>query len=137
LLWRKKHERDSFTGFLVVATVSIVAGSIFVVDPPLFRQWSHLVAAGLLFVCVTAVVFVNGWNRVGEQGLGRWKRLFALRRDRYGVIGCVMVGSALVIGGFGLAGFEYWALVGELTLISLFAAFWLTQTFDLWDEGLR
>lgn len=137
VLWRKKNEKDSFKGFLALAAVAVVAIGIFTADIDLFRRGAHGVAAGLLFVCVTAVVFVNGWNRVAEEGSGLRRRLAAVRRDRYGVIGYVMVASATVVGISAVAGFEYWALVGELSLILLFAVFWLTQTVDLWNEGLR
>ena len=32
---------------------------------------------------------------------------------------------------------EYWVIVIEGTLISLFAVFWGIQTWELWRQGLR
>lgn len=58
--------------------------------------------------------------------------------DRYAAIAAAMVVSAAVLGLVTwLSGWRHGPLWIEAVLIALFALFWLLQTRDLWDEGLR
>jgi hypothetical protein len=52
-------------------------------------------------------------------------------------IASAMVLAAIVIGIAGALGWDYWVLGIEIALISLFAIFWVTQTAELWHDGLR
>ena len=57
-------------------------------------------------------------------------------RNRYGAIATAMLPSAIIIA-LGLGGWDYYVLVIEFVLITLFAVFWIIQTQELWTEGLR
>ena len=58
--------------------------------------------------------------------------------NRYSVIAVGMVASAVGIGLWQwVVGWDHAVLWIEGVLIVLFAAFWMIQTQELWDEGLR
>jgi hypothetical protein len=114
----------------------LVAGVVwFELDPDGFVSAAHYTAATGLFVCIVAVVLVNA------RAFARARRTSSQRRaylNRYLVIAVVMVvGSA----GMGLYALLFtWAHVllwVEGLLITGFAVFWVSQTIELWNQGLR
>jgi hypothetical protein len=127
---RELPPRPALIGFGVAALIWIATALVFYLDRGLFKSAAHLTAAGLMFVCIVLVVCLNA------RGF-REKTDATSPRNRYGVIAGAMIVSAAVIGLAGLLGWDYWLLLMEFTLITLFATFWVIQTIELWHDGLR
>lgn len=96
---------------------------------------AHYAAAIVMFVCIVAVVLLNA-----EQ-FRRKQRKHAVPHspaNRYSVIALAMVVAPFAMLGWrALFGWEHAVLWIEGVLILLFAAFWLSQTQELWNEGIR
>lgn len=114
----------------------------FVRDETLFIKNGHNWSAVPMFVCIVVVVGLNG------RGLGRKKIKDASARgdvlprvraygNRYAQIGVTMVVSAGLIALAGSNGFGHWVFTVEAVLLLLFLYFWVLQTAELWNEGLR
>jgi hypothetical protein len=58
-------------------------------------------------------------------------------RNRYATIATAMLASAVIIGIAPALGWDYWVIALESAFIALFAVFWIVQTIELWDDGLR
>lgn len=117
-------------GWFVAALVWLVALLVFWKGRTLFTEKAHYTAAILMFVFIFAVVVLNA------RGFGS-KTGGPATRNRYAIIAALMLLSAVVIGAAGKAGWDYWVLAIETALITLFAVFWVVQTEELWNEGLR
>ncbi|NUR06759.1 MAG: hypothetical protein HOQ22_00230 [Nocardioidaceae bacterium] len=118
-----------------VAAATLLAGAAwFVVGRDSFVEGAHYVAAVGVFACIVGVVVLNARAlRSARASPGR--RTFV---NRYAVIAVLMVGSAVGMGLVALVvDWQHWLLWVESTLITLFAVFWLSQTQELWNEGLR
>jgi hypothetical protein len=129
-----RHDPRARAGYCTTALTWVVFFGVFLAQRKLFRDYAHHAAALGVFASVTAVVFVNARHKRevdAQQGRG------ASLRNRYLLIGWVMVAAGVVLFVAGRAGFSHWLLVAEVALISLFAVFWLTQTVELWHRGLR
>lgn len=101
-----------------------------------FTKGAHYTAAIALFLCIIGVAIVNakGFDRQ-RQGPRRMRLPYA---NRYSFIAVGMVMSVVAIGLWKwLVGWDHAVLWIEGVLIAFFAAFWLTQTEELWHEGLR
>lgn len=129
-----RDDARSLAGFGAAVLTWLLLSVVFLADRHLFRDVAHHVAAFGLFACVTAVVFVNAR---AKRDVDVEKGHDASLRNRYLLIGCVMVAAGAILLIAGLAGFAHALLVAEVALISLFAVFWLTQTIELWHRGLR
>ena len=96
---------------------------------------AHYAAAIVMFVCIVAVVLLNA-----EQ-FRRKQRKHAVPHspaNRYSVIALAMVIAPFAMLGWrALFGWDHAVLWIEGVLILLFAAFWLSQTQELWNEGIR
>lgn len=130
LATRNRPTRPELLGFAAAVLVFAAAAFLFFVDRDFFVSKAHYTAAVLMFVCI---LFVVGFNAIGYKE----KTDAESPRNRYAAVGAAMVASALVIGIAGAAGWDHWVLAIEAALIGLFAVFWLIQTAELWDEGLR
>jgi uncharacterized membrane protein YidH (DUF202 family) len=127
--------RTSVVGYLL--TVVLYLGTVLVFG--LARNWftahGHDVAAIAMFTFIIANVWLNAIN------------LHFTRKDAtgsapvvnpYTVIGVLMIAAVVVTTVLGLvAHWAYWKLALEANLIALFAVFWVLQTIELWDQGLR
>ncbi len=119
-------------GGLLISTVLFLAGAAwFFLGRGSFGCGAHFTAAIIMFVFIIAVVSWNAWGAAGEN----------VRRagaTRYGLLAATMIISAVVLG---VATWQRWLDNGvfwiELTLILLFATFWVLQSRELWDDGLR
>jgi hypothetical protein len=136
---RRKHP-DRWTPMYLLGlgvSVLIFCGGLvwFVADRSGFIANAHYTAAITMFVCIVAVVLLNA-----EQ-FRRKQRKHAVPHspaNRYSVIALLMVVVPLVMFGWKkLFGWEHAVLWIEGSLIVLFAAFWISQTQELWNEGLR
>jgi hypothetical protein len=123
---------------IAVAAVTLLIGTVwFVVDRDSFVARAHYVAAVLVFGCIVGVVVLNarGFRRAHHATARPTRRQFV---NRYAVIAALMVAAVVGMGLYALLfSWEHWLLWVEGTLITLFAAFWLSQTEELWDQGLR
>jgi hypothetical protein len=118
-------------GYAVAALVWLVTTVIFIADRELVVGNGHYIAAVLMFLCIVAVVAINAREYKDEKPEERSVR------NRYAAIAGAMIGSSVAIGIAGRLGWSQWLIAIETALIVLFAAFWLIQTIDLWQRGLR
>ena len=136
--WERNRARPSRTAVVgFAATVVLYAATVlvFLVARTWFTDWGHDVFAVALFAFVLVNVWLNAIN------------LYFVRRDtsrpvavvnRYTVIGILMVVALVITALLGLvAHWRYWQLAAEASLIGLFAVFWVLQTIELWNDGLR
>jgi hypothetical protein len=122
-------------GFAVA--LAIFGGGIvwFFVDRDGFTQNAHYAAAVVMFVCIIAVVLLNAKQfRRKEQS----EHARSVPANRYSAIALGMVVVPLAMLAWkALFGWGHAVLWIEGVLISLFAIFWILQTQELWNEGLR
>jgi hypothetical protein len=121
--WLGQTSRKMSQGVGIGVAAAVYIGGViwFFADRDSFDKAAHYGAAIPLFVFIIVVVFLNSRRR------WRW---------RYLTIAILMAGSGLVIGG--IAYFGDWAhgvLVVEVTLIVLFAVFWVIQTIERWNAS--
>ena len=110
----------------------------FYLDRDGFLAGAHNVAAVPMFLAIVAAVWVNA--RDVQQTIETHPALRPVR-NRYvamyrGIAVSMLATLALAVIGH-LAGWTYALLVVEILLITLFAAFWVIQTRELWNQGLR
>lgn len=103
-----------------------------------FIEYGHNVAAIPMFLAIVAVVWVN--SRDVRQTVEQHPALQAVR-GRYitayrGISAAMLLTLALAVLGH-VADWTYALLVVEILLIALFGAFWVIQTRELWNQGLR
>jgi hypothetical protein len=122
-------------GFAVA--LAIFGGGIawFFADRAGFTGNAHYSAAVVMFVCIIAVVLLNARQfRRNEQPADA----NPIPANRYTAIAIGMVVLPLgMLGWKALFGWDHAVLWIEGALITLFAIFWILQTQELWDEGLR
>ena len=105
--------------------------AVFEGDRGFFEGHAHYTAAIAMFVAIIAVVSINALH-FGRRTGGK------AYTNRYAVIAVSMIVSVLVVLTWKwTAGFRHAVLAIEAALISLFAIFWVAQTIELWDQGLR
>jgi hypothetical protein len=137
-------DRVPTTGWKVQYTVGIVAAALIMVGGILWLQLgrssfvnkAHYTAAIALFVCFIIVTALNAW----AFGRTYASQIPSARKyaNRYSVIATLMLVSGAVLGlATWLGHWNYGVLAIEAALIALFAAFWLMQTIELWDAGIR
>lgn len=133
----RRRQPAGWTPLYVVGlgvAVLIFGGGLawFLLDRPGFIGHAHYAAAIVMFAGIVVVVLVNA-----EQ----YRRKHADPRspaNRYSVIAIAMVVVPLLMVAWQkLFGWEHAVLGIEAVLILLFAAFWVSQTRELWNEGLR
>jgi hypothetical protein len=121
-------------GFWVIAVLFLASTAVFIWDRTLLLDHGHDIAAIAMF----GFIFVNVWlnaaalHEVDSAAAGRsnW-------RNRYTVVGTLMVVAVVANVIAWLAGFRWWVLTLETSMIVLFAWFWVAQTIELWNHGLR
>ena len=117
--------------------VWVAALVVFATARGTFLDKAHYTAAIAMFACIVAVVVLNARGfHAKQRAQGKDPRHLAT--NRYAVIAGLMVAAVVGIGGWDVAvGWDHAVLFIEGALISLFAAFWLMQTEELWDGGVR
>ncbi len=91
-----------------------------------------------LFVCIVAVVWLNGRDARASARAGASAARTARFVATYRTISTLMLLALVVTVAVSLAtGSSALVLWVEVVLITLFAAFWLVQTTELWSQGLR
>jgi hypothetical protein len=138
LLWRDAaRPRSSVVGFSLGVALFVGAVLVFALGRGFFLRNAHYAAAVTMFAAILGVVVLNA--------LGFHRKRVAEGREpahpftnRYAVIaGAMLVG----VGGIGAwdltVGWDHAVLWIEGTLITLFAVFWVMQTEELWEGGVR
>lgn len=125
-------------GFAVTVVLYLGTWAVFVLARRWFVDHGHEVAAIAMFAFILLNTWLNAhnWRRHrAEHPDGpppRW------RLNWYAVLAAAMTAAVVVWGLVGaLAHWPYWVFGIEASLIALFAVFWVLQTVELWDRGLR
>jgi hypothetical protein len=127
-----------------IAGVVVLAVAVWwFVAPDSFLAWGHIVAAVTFFVLIAAVSALAAWT-VPETSGDAQAAVQRMYRVFYSVIavGILLALAELLVVIFaklqGLDLVESTGLplifIGEAAALILFAAFWLIQTIELWDE---
>lgn len=142
LMWRSRGTRPQdppatqveILGYAESVLLYIAAVAVFICQREWFDEYGHPVAAIAMFVFLLANVAVNAFNFHTE----RTKKNLPVRvLNRYTWIAIAMVAFAFANWFFESRGFDHWILTIEASLTACFAAFWIVQTWELWDRGLR
>jgi len=110
----------------------------FVVAPDAFREHGHAAAAVPMFLAIIAVVWLNA--RDVQEAVQRGRMPAERRRyvAMYRAIAVAMLSALAATVAISLAtrstSLVFWV---EVVLIGLFAVFWVVQTTELWNRGLR
>lgn len=121
-------------GYGAVVVLYLLTAVVFFTDRPKFDEWAHPIAAITMFV----FIFLNACYNAGH--------LYALKKgegkpahwyNRYAMVALAMVTAAVANGVAAASGWQYAVFGIEASLITIFAAFWILQTIELWDQGLR
>jgi hypothetical protein len=118
LLWNRRL-------FLVLVGILCAGLAVFVVNRPLFENYAHNAAASLMF---GGIVGVAGLYAGYAAGHGKTRPSIV-----YLILALAM--AVMVIGAI-VSGFflpKYLTLSVEIALIVGFVAFWIYQTYDVWD----
>ena len=124
---------------LALGLAATVGGAVwFYVSRETFVAHGHNLAAVPMFLVIVAVVWFNA--RDVKEVVDQYPRLRPVRGRyvcAYRLIAVLMaVTLALAVVGH-LLDWEYALLVVEILLITLFGIFWIIQTRELWNQGLR
>jgi hypothetical protein len=117
----------ALAGYCLVFALWLTATLVFALARHFFIHHAHYAAAVAMFACILVVAVINGFEPTTN----------VKAKPVYLGIASAMVLAAIVIGIAGALGWDYWVLGIEIALISLFAIFWVTQTAELWHDGLR
>jgi len=114
---------------LFVATAAVYAW-----NSTLLLDHGHDFAAVAMFGFIFATVWLNAatFHRADRAVAPR-----SIWRNRYTVVGVLMVLAVVANVVAHVVGFRWWVLTLETSLIVLFAWFWIAQTIELWNQGLR
>jgi hypothetical protein len=126
---RNRPAKPALIGYVVVAAVWLVALLVYVLARHFFDGNAHYAAAILMFACILAVVVVNAMDLKTKTGRPA--------KNRYTAIASAMAVAVVICVIALAAGWDYWIIALEVSLITLFAIFWATQTAELWHKGLR
>jgi small-conductance mechanosensitive channel len=121
-------------GFWAIGVLFLATTAVYAWDRTFLLDHGHDIAAGAMF----GFIFVNVWLNAAalhETNNARARR--SLWRNRYTVVGTLMVVAVVANFVARLAGYRWWVLTLEASMIVLFAWFWVAQTIELWNQGLR
>jgi hypothetical protein len=110
-------------GALLWASVLVV----FLSAHDAFVDHAHNVAAVLMFLCIVGAAVDNAFDT--QQ---------ASLRTLYKALAIAMVAALALIWIVGrVTAWRYWTILLEVVVLMLFVVFWLVQTGDLWNCGIR
>ena len=131
---RSKPEFKYLAGLAVAAAVFVGGIVWFFWNREGFDQGAHYTAALAMFICIIIVVIVNARQYHRKPATGAKPSA----RNPYAVIAVAMVVAPLLLAAYKwVFGWDHAVLWIEGVLIFLFALFWISQTKELWNEGLR
>lgn len=142
LMWRSRKNRPEdlpptaveVLGYVESVMLFIAAVAVFSLQRDWFDEYGHPVAAISMFAFIFANVVVNAVNIYYER---KGTDAAVGRLNRYTWIAIAMLVCALGNWALKAVGFGHWVLTIEASLIACFAVFWIFQTWELWDQGLR
>lgn len=115
-------------GGLIGAVLWVSTLVVFLAARHAFVHNAHGVAAMLFVACVVAAAVDNAFDT--KKG----RPLTVL----YIALAVAMAGPALIIWVIGLAAnWHHWQIVAETVVLVFFVVFWLTQTVELREHGIR
>ena len=123
-------------GFVAIAAIFGYAVIWYLVDNEGFQCQAHLRAAFTLFGFIIVVVLVNAIGKTRNPGVRHPANLPAWLNIYTGIFVAMILGL-LAAGILYLADWGYWVLFAEAVELGLFLFFWIVQTFELWNRGLR
>ena len=121
-------------------TVAVLGGGIvwFVVARDSFIAHGHAAAAIPMFLSIVGVVWLNARDVQAAVRQGSAPSTHSRYVAMYRMIAVAMLVSLVATVVINLAtsstSLVFWV---EVVLITLFAVFWLVQTIELWNRGLR
>lgn len=124
----------------ILASVLLLGGGAgwFAVARDSFLAHAHGVAAFPMFAAVVAVVWLNGREVQRSMASGAGPAHGNRYVATYRTISMLMLVALVVTVVLSLlTGSSSLVLWVEVVLITLFAAFWVVQTVELWSRGLR
>lgn len=116
-----------WAGLAVALAVEASAALWFATSRSSFERYAHYVAATGLFLALGAVVWQNA-RATASAGLTRIYR---------GLVGAMALAGALQVAHLLWPAFGWNLLLTEILLVAAFTAFWLLQTRELWNQGIR
>ncbi|WP_392542136.1 hypothetical protein [Oryzobacter telluris] len=130
--------RGDLVGILVAGAVMGGGAAWFFVARDSFVAHGHDVAAIPMFLAIVVAVWLNGRDVDRAVAQGSMPSTAARYVPVYRAIATAMlVTLGITVAAALLSPWEHLVLWVEVVLILLFAAFWLVQTKELWDQGLR
>jgi hypothetical protein len=132
LIWRREAPtKTALRWFSVALAIVLAALGLFVFARDTFAAGAHLTAAGLMFACIIAVVWVNAFASQPCRRVLNYRNAY---------LGIAIAMATAVVATIAVAVFSGWSHLTiwiEAVLITLFAIFWVLQTIELWGPGLR
>jgi hypothetical protein len=114
-------------GGAVGAVLWLMTLLVFLSAERAFLHDAHDVAAVLMFLCIVGGAVDNAADTKRAP-------LLAI----YLALALAMVAALAIISTVGLTtGWRYWTILVEVVVLALFVVFWLVQTAELWDQGIR
>jgi hypothetical protein len=137
----KPPDRPSLAAYLIVLAFYGVALGLFLAARGWFKSFAHPISAVTMFALLAVNALVNGYNlyvtRQHQDPADQPPKRVVSRFNTYTVVGLLMAIAAAVILFLIRPHWHQWVFGLEATEIGLFAVFWLRQTIELWNEGLR
>ncbi|MEO7267808.1 MAG: hypothetical protein ABIW49_01195 [Knoellia sp.] len=143
---RRQSSRATRIGFFLAAGVWLAFVLWFKLGRDSFLDTAHFGAAVPLFGLITGVAFVNARKAAarrdgapGQEPSREAKRYRGIYAVVAGVMTVTFVVAAILaivdqVSGGGTP--TEWVLWVEVVLLVSFAVYWVTQTFDYWNDGL-
>ena len=116
-------------GLAVASALILVGGGTYWRARDFFLAHAHTASAIAMFAIVGLVVVLNS-QRAGAEGKPRYQLYYAL------AAGVMASGLLVVVVHLAVSGWKPWNFALESVEITGFAAFWIVQTFELWDVGV-
>ncbi|MFC8146162.1 hypothetical protein ACFUKV_31170 [Streptomyces paradoxus] len=134
-------------GFVAALVLYVAAGLLFIFGREWFNSKAHWTAAVTMFVFIFLAVVNNAVNlfltqenrratQRGTGGTGEVRRAWRSVFNRYMWIAILMVAFTAFFW-FSPMFDDHRVFLIEASLIMLFAVFWVIQTKELWNHGLR
>jgi hypothetical protein len=129
--------RSHWVGAAFAITLWVAAVLVFAFARDFFLRNAHYTAAITMFAGIFAVVVRNALGFHRKQ-VAKGEPTPPPYANRYAVIAGLMVAGAGAMAVWNLTvGWDHAVLFIEGTLIALFGTFWVIQTEELWDGGVR
>jgi hypothetical protein len=136
-----RPDQPSLIASLVALAFYIAALVLFLNGRTWFTEFAHPISAIGMFGLLAINALVNGYNlyetRKHQPPPPAPQKRAVWRFNTYTAIGTFMLVFALVFLFIVRPLWDQWVFGLEAIEIGLFAAFWLVQTVELWNRGLR